>query len=388
MASLNSHRLMAGFRGVLCGFLFPQRRCRIGLAIIHLAAILLVAASCGKVGPPLPPEILIPTAVNDLTGAQIGNEIKLAWTLPVQNTNGSKATTIQRMVIYRQILPLTAPLPSAEELAVKFHGTKVLTIDTANLAAFTDRGKVVFYDKFPGLDAATLPHNRFAYAVKVLNKKRQDAGLSNIVLRQFLPVPPPVTHLNIRAEETALILTWDALPPPGGSNVEIAGYNLYRSEQSKVYPPAPLNEAPIATSRYEDHNFHFGKTYYYTLRAVVRHNTLIAESFDSPESSFKPVDVFPPKAPAGLTVVFAGGKMNLSWDANLEPDFAGYQVYRSDDGVNFQKLNAELLKSPTFRDEKVQPGKKYFYRVTALDTSGNVSPPSEIVWGITEGPRS
>lgn len=388
MASLNSHRLMAGFRAVLFGFLFPQRRCRIGLAIIQLAAILGVAASCGKVGPPLPPEILIPAAVNDLTGAQIGNEIKLAWTLPARNTNGSKATTIQRMVIYRQILPLTAPLPNTEELAVKFHGTKVLTIDTANLAAFTDRGKVIFSDKFPGLDAAALPHSRFAYAVKVLNKKRQDAGFSNIVLRQFLPVPPPVTHLNIRAEETDLILTWDAAPQAGGSGVEIAGYNIYRSEQSKVYPPAPLNEAPISTLRYEDQSFHFGKTYYYTLRAVVRHNTLTAESFDSPEFAFKPIDVFPPKTPTGLTVVFAGGKMNLSWDANLEPDLAGYHVYRSDDGVNFQKLNEELLKSPTFRDEKVQPGKKYFYRVTALDTSGNASPPSEIVWGITEGPRS
>ena len=91
------------------------------------------------------------------------------------------------------------------------------------------------------------------------------------------------------------------------------------------------------------------------------------------------MDVFPPKTPTGLIVVFADGKMNLLWDASLEPDFAGYNVFRSDDGVTFTKINDSLLKSPTFRDERVEAGKKYLYRVSAVDQTGNESPPSPTV---------
>jgi len=112
-----------------------------------------------------------------------------------------------------------------------------------------------------------------------------------------------------------------------------------------------------------------------------------AESFDSQEYSFKPVDVFPPKAPSGLMVVFAEGRINLLWDANFESDFAGYNVYRSEDGISFTKINDVPLKSPTYRDEKTEPGKKYSYRVTALDAIGNESTPSEIMAGTVGGPR-
>lgn len=147
-------------------------------------------AACGKVGPPQPPEILIPRVVSDLTSRQIGAGVRLSWTLPALNTNGSKATTNRRIEVYREIQPLTAPLPTPEKEAELFHGTRILTIDIANLAAFTDHGQMVFTDQFPGVDPAALPDTRFWYAVKVINKKNQDAGFSNIIIRQWLPVPP------------------------------------------------------------------------------------------------------------------------------------------------------------------------------------------------------
>jgi hypothetical protein len=341
----------------------------------------LVAASCGKVGPALPPEVLIPQPVSDLSSQQIGNEVKLAWTAPALNTNGSTAA-IQRFEVFRMVQSGSEPLLAAKEMAKQFKGARIMAIDSVNLAAFTEHGKVTFVDKFPGLDSTTLSDARLCYAIRTMNKKRQDAGFSNIIVRQFLTVPPPVSHIDFRAEETALILTWDAPT----SSIPAAGYNVYRSEQSKVRPQAPLNEKPIEGTRFEDKTFQFGTTYFYTVRAVVRSRTVTAESADSPEFSFKPVDVFPPKPPTGLTSVFAAGKMNLLWDANQETDFDGYNAYRSDDGVTFKKINEALLKSPTFRDEKVERGKKYFYRVTAIDVSGNESAPSSIVSGIAEGP--
>ncbi|MDD5543697.1 MAG: hypothetical protein PHX83_11040 [Acidobacteriia bacterium] len=331
---------------------------------------------CGKVGPPLPPEILIPRPVADLTSQQIGNAIRLSWTLPTANTNGSKATTVEKIEVYRQLIPKSAPLPSSAEVAKSFSGSKILSISMDHIDAFTDRGKVVFADNFPGLGMDQLNSNRLGYAVKVVNKKGQDAGFSNIIIRLWLKVPPPIDHIDFKAEESVIHLSWNASAGVLSSQVPFLGYNIYRSEQSKVLGFTPLNDHPLDEPRFDDRNFQFGTTYYYTVRCVVGEKTLLAESADSPEFSFKPVDVFPPKTPTGLTAIIAAGKINLSWDANLENDLAGYIVYRSEDGTHFTRLTETPVKSVTLRDDTALPNKTYYYRVTAIDTSNNESPPS------------
>jgi hypothetical protein len=347
----------------------------------------LFTAGCGRVGPPLPPEILIPRPVSDLTMVQVGSEFHLAWTIPALNMNGSKATTIQRFEVYRMIQPLSRPLPAPKETAKAFQGTELVTIDMANLSVSAEGGKVIVTDKFSGIDPATLSTNRYWYAVKVRNKKKQDAGFSNIAIRPYFPVPAPVERIDFKAEELMILLSWNALSTTEAAGAKVVGYNIYRSEKSQVHPPSPMNGSPVPLPHFEDRNFHFGTTYYYTVRTVVKQGADTAESFDSQEYSFKPVDVFPPKAPSGLMVVFAEGRINLLWDANFESDFAGYNVYRSEDGISFTKINDVPLKSPTYRDEKTEPGKKYSYRVTALDAIGNESTPSEIMAGTVGGPR-
>jgi fibronectin type 3 domain-containing protein len=44
----------------------------------------------------------------------------------------------------------------------------------------------------------------------------------------------------------------------------------------------------------------------------------------------------------------------------------------------WMKINKTLLDRTTYKDENVQPGVKYYYYVTAVDTSGNESDPSEV----------
>jgi fibronectin type 3 domain-containing protein len=66
--------------------------------------------------------------------------------------------------------------------------------------------------------------------------------------------------------------------------------------------------------------------------------------------------------------------IDLAWDANLETDMLGYNVYRSE-GAGFVRLNAELVQAPAYRDMQVQPGHTYTYRVTAVDRRHNESVP-------------
>jgi fibronectin type 3 domain-containing protein len=69
--------------------------------------------------------------------------------------------------------------------------------------------------------------------------------------------------------------------------------------------------------------------------------------------------------------------VELSWSINVEPDLAGYRVYRSEqEGARGALLTPELLPSPAYRDNSVQSGQRYWYTVTAVDRSGNESAPS------------
>jgi hypothetical protein len=72
--------------------------------------------------------------------------------------------------------------------------------------------------------------------------------------------------------------------------------------------------------------------------------------------------------------------VDLSWSINLESDFAGYRVYRSEqEGTRGEPVTPDLLPTPAFRDSSAAPAHRYWYTVTAWDRAGNESAPSNAV---------
>ena len=64
----------------------------------------------------------------------------------------------------------------------------------------------------------------------------------------------------------------------------------------------------------------------------------------------------------------------------MEAKIAGYRVYRRDrDNGAWGRLNSELVATPAYRDTTVEAGRRYGYRVTAVDAAGNESAPSDEV---------
>ena len=97
----------------------------------------------------------------------------------------------------------------------------------------------------------------------------------------------------------------------------------------------------------------------------------------------RPVHARPPAAPAGLRAVASAASIELSWDANSEPDLAGYRVYRSTNGSAFEKI-ADGNEIPAYSDRAVEAGKTYRYVVTAVDKSGNESGRSAEAEGVLQ----
>ncbi len=99
-------------------------------------------------------------------------------------------------------------------------------------------------------------------------------------------------------------------------------------------------------------------------------------------SMFIPDSVRPPSAPRGLALSSTIESVKLEWNENPEGDLAGYYVYRSEnmDGI-YLVVTDTLVQTAEFTDTSNAIDLLYYYYVTALDTSGNESPPSETVMG-------
>src|SRR5688572_9776205 len=71
----------------------------------------------------------------------------------------------------------------------------------------------------------------------------------------------------------------------------------------------------------------------------------------------------------------SSGTVTLAWDANTEPDLAGYFVhYGVTSGVYLNKVNVGLVTTNTISG--LVQGVSYYFAVTAYNTSGLESEPS------------
>jgi fibronectin type 3 domain-containing protein len=91
-----------------------------------------------------------------------------------------------------------------------------------------------------------------------------------------------------------------------------------------------------------------------------------------------PADSTPPTAPAGLSATGSLRTVSLVWNASSDDvGVAHYNVHRSTT-PGFTPSAANRVAQPSgssYTDAGLSPG-IYFYRVTAVDAAGNVSPPS------------
>lgn len=95
--------------------------------------------------------------------------------------------------------------------------------------------------------------------------------------------------------------------------------------------------------------------------------------------SAKAQDVTPPASPEGLRIVSNMSNLLIAWDANTEPDLAGYNIYHSvNDDTNFSQLVSVSGDTTSYTIEGLPAG-THFLAVTAFDTSDNESVPSSTV---------
>ena len=93
------------------------------------------------------------------------------------------------------------------------------------------------------------------------------------------------------------------------------------------------------------------------------------------------VDTTPPGIPTGLAadLVATGSALNISWNANPEPDLTSYNLYRSMDAISYVLASQIPAGTEYYVDTGIANGLTYFYRISALDYVPNESPWSPAV---------
>jgi len=348
-------------------------------------------AGCATPGEPSPRHPVTPAAITDLAARQSGSAVVVTFSVPRQSTDREALEEVPTIEIYRAaVSPVAVPNR-------KIPWRLVYTIPSERVDSYLNGDRVEFRDPLTPDDLGRTTGSTLAYMVRTRAEKSRASGDSNIFTLRIYPPPGTPRDLHASVTESAIVLSW-AEPLAADAAPKTAGYRVYRTEiepgvesapqdvsQAKLKSPLTL-QGSTTSPEFSDTHFEFGHTYLYAVRAVAQYGTDTIESADSAPAVVTPRDIFPPATPVGLqaTIISATPEapayVELSWGISPETDLAGYNVYRSDrDDTPGERINRELLPSPTFRDISVVPGRRYFYRVSAVDRAGNESPLSPTV---------
>jgi hypothetical protein len=90
-------------------------------------------------------------------------------------------------------------------------------------------------------------------------------------------------------------------------------------------------------------------------------------------------DPMPPVPPKGLAIKAGERHFDLIWSNNTEGDLLRYQIYRSWDGEKYVPIGIQQGQFSRFVDFVGEPVKTAFYKISAIDLSGNESALSSAV---------
>jgi fibronectin type 3 domain-containing protein len=185
-------------------------------------------------------------------------------------------------------------------------------------------------------------------------------------------VPSAPSNLTAKSGNSQVSLSW-------ATTATANSYTVERSTKSGG-PYAPV--ATLTTNTYLDGTVTNGSTYYYVVRAA----NMIGSSTVSSQVSVFPSPSSAPSVPGSVDIIAGGGDFDpfyggaiaiISWAP--VSNAAGYNVYRSTDGINFSELTSSPQSGTQFTDLGISNGSTYYYAVTAVNPAGESAKSSQVM---------
>ena len=217
--------------------------------------IILLLAGCGKKGPLVPPEALVPAPIGDLRVEQKGEQFLISWSRPAAQEGGAALKDLAGFRVFkREVLP---PAEDCEECPAAYR--LVASVDLEY-----PQGVMVTGNRYLFPDGDLAEGKTYRYKVLSVQKDGTMSRASNRAGRKKV-VPPSPPVLKSASSLEGVALQWKASPPASG---RIEGYAVYRKQRREENYITPLNGTPVRETTFADKRLEWGNQYDYTVRTV------------------------------------------------------------------------------------------------------------------------
>lgn len=328
--------------------------------LLLMMLVLISFAACGKKADPVPPRLVVPQAITDLEMDVRPGARYLVWSVPAKNTDGSRPAEIKGFSIFSKTLK-----QGDEGCVFCDEGFELLA--EVNLPrpqqGYIDNGLV--YYPLPLIPRDVLE------AIKVVSRNNHgwlSEPSNKIKVYGYEPLDPP-KPLTCEPGAAIVTLHWKKPYPDKttGQPVKIYGYRVYRQDASQEWQL--ITPDVITDLSYVDVGLKDWHPYRYAVSAISIFKGTPWESRRSIPVSVVPGDYTPPAPVAEFTAFPFQGGVQLTWQANQEPDLQVYRIhkYELETGRSYV---LELPPSATdYLDVQVMPERHYVYRISAVDVS-------------------
>ena len=255
-------------------------RLTVFMLIAHCSLLLFITA-CGKKLSPVAPESVVPEPVKELKVMSRDGKLLIRFVKPSKNVDGSKITDLAGFRIMRRVIDDKGCKGCPEKFPVVY-----------DIDIFYPTGAIIERERISYPDKDLTPGTRYEYKVVPYNKDGYEGPEAPRVSFTWGLPPDSPKNIAVKAGDKLAELTW---PPTelllDGSPVkEMAGYNIYRREEGRKFPLDPINPTPVRQTSFSDFGLTNGRTYHYTVRALVQVNESLLEGASSDEIKVTPIE--------------------------------------------------------------------------------------------------
>ena len=330
-------------------------RAGIAGASLLMGASLLFLGSCGYKDHPVPPDTVVPEAIEDLRYETDEKGVTLTWSYPMETIRGTEIEELSSFELYRAEVPLkdycaNCPIPFADP--VEQPGGLTTEDGKARMAIFT------MADLKPG----------YKYFFKVRSRTSwfaQSADSNIVTFIWQVPARAP-EGLTATVGNRQITLKWQPVTMlRDGNPVSVPlQYQIMRSSAGNK--PEEIGIVDGETT-FVDRNVALKEKYSYQVQTQMLVGKEVVAGGMSTVSTLS-ADITPPEPPTGVTAIETDMGIKVLWEKSGAEDLSGYRVYRRTAAAKEAVLIGEVEPVYTlFVDTEREQGQQYYYSVTALD---------------------
>jgi fibronectin type 3 domain-containing protein len=317
----------------------------------------------------------LPAGTLSLTDQDVSSGQTYYYVVKALDTSGNESGASTQVSVAAQ--DVTAPAAPTGVSAVATDGSVTVTwaantegdvqsyrVFRGTATAPTDLAGAVLFGTETYVDSNVSNGTSYFYRVSAVDQNGNASDLSAEVVATPRDAEPPsaVTNLSAEVDDLVVTISWTA-----SSSTDVVTYQVYRSTSPGASDQ--LAEVGQTTPSYVDSSVATGNKYYY--RVTARDGSGNLSDFSGEVSAR--VDTQAPAIPASLSASGGDQRVDLAWAANTEPDLASYRIFRGLESPPSALINIVAAGTETFADLGLAQGVTYFYRITAIDSTGNES---------------